>query len=71
MSEVTKIEYYVIDDPKSILESIVIGDGTMALLYDSLWTRESMEWPSIDELRPRKAKVVQSTKMVMADILGL
>lgn len=56
------------DDPQPILESIVTGDETMVLYYDPLSKRESMEWRRPDERRPIKAKVVQSTKKVMATI---
>lgn len=56
------------DNPKPILESIVTSDETMVLFYDPLSKRESMEWRRPDEPRPRKAKVVQSTKKVMATI---
>ena len=56
------------DDPKPILGTTVTRDETMVLFYDPLSKRESMEWRRPDEPRPRKAKVVQSTKKVMVTI---
>jgi len=46
------------------LESIVTGDETMVLYYDSLSKRKSMEWRKPDEAPPRKAKITQSAKIV-------
>lgn len=53
---------------KSYLESIVTGDETMVLYYDPLSKRESMEWRRLGEKPPRKAKVTQSTKKIMATV---
>ena len=53
---------------KQVLESIVTGDETMVLYYDSLSKRESMEWRKPGEVPPRKAKVTQSTKKIMETI---
>ena len=53
---------------KQVLESIVTGDETMVLYFDPLSKRESMEWHKAGEAPPRKAKVTQSTKKVMAMI---
>ena len=53
---------------KQVLESIVTGDETMVLYYDPLSKRESMEWRKPGEAPPRKAKVTQSTKKIMATI---
>lgn len=47
---------------KIVLESIVTGDETMALYYDPLSKRESMEWRKPVEVPLRKAKVTQSAK---------
>jgi hypothetical protein len=43
-----------------IIDSIVMGDGTMVLYYDPESKRESMEWRYNGEVPPRKVKV--STK---------
>ena len=40
----------------------------MVLYYDPLSKRGSMEWRKPDEALPRKAKVTQSTKKIMATI---
>ena len=51
---------------KQVLESVVTGDVTMVLYYVPLSKRESMEWRKPGEAPPRKAKVTQSTKKLMA-----
>lgn len=56
------------DNPDEFLKTIVTGDETMVLYYDPLSKRESMEWRRPSEPRPKKAKVTQSTKKVMATI---
>ena len=53
---------------KQVLESIVTGDETMVLYYDPLTKSESMEWHKPGEALPRKAKVTQSAKKIMATI---
>jgi len=53
---------------KEVLESIVTGDETMVLYYDPLLKRESLEWRKPVEAPPRKAKVTQSAKKIMATI---
>jgi len=50
------------------MESIVTGDETMGLHYDPLSKRESVEWHKPGEASPRKAKVTQPTKKIMATI---
>ena len=55
-------------DPVNVIRSIVTGDETMVLYYDPLSKRESMEWRKPGEKRPRKAKVTQSAKKIMATI---
>ena len=53
---------------KKVLQSIVTGDETMVLYHDPLSKRESMEWRFPGEPPPRKAKVTQSSKKIMATI---
>ena len=53
---------------KEVVESVVTGDETMVLYYDPLSKRKSMEWRKPGEAPPRKAKVAQSTKKIMATI---
>ncbi|XP_046976469.1 histone-lysine N-methyltransferase SETMAR-like [Vanessa cardui] len=53
---------------KEVLDSIVTGDETMVLYYDPLSKRESMEWRRPSSPRPKKAKVSQSQKKIMATI---
>lgn len=55
-------------EPKPVIETIVTGDETMVLYYDPLSKRESMEWRRKGEAPPRKFRVCQSTKKVMATI---
>jgi hypothetical protein len=55
-------------DPKAVLKTIATGDETMVLYYDPLPKKESMEWRRQGETPPRKFRVCQSTKMVMAPI---
>ena len=54
---------------KQVLESAVTGDETMVLYYDPLSKRESVEWRKPGEAPPRKVKVTQSAKTIMATIL--
>lgn len=63
----TFLELYY-GDPEGVMESLVTGDETMVLYYDPLSRRESMEWHRKGEPVPKKAKVVQSTKKIMATI---
>lgn len=56
------------EDQKGVIESIVTGDETMVLYYDPTSKRDSMEWHRKGEPAPKKAKVTQSTKKVMATI---
>lgn len=56
------------DQPTEIFERIVTGDETMVLYYDPESKRESMEWRFKGEQPPRKAKVQQSTKKLMATV---
>jgi hypothetical protein len=51
-----------------VIESIVTGDENMALYYDPLSKRESMEWRHPGSPRPKKAKATQSRKKVTATI---
>jgi len=51
---------------KHVLESTVTGDETMVLYYERLSKRKSMEWRKPDEAPPRKAKVTQSAKKIVA-----
>jgi hypothetical protein len=55
-------------DPKAVLETIATGDETMVLYYDPLLKKESMEWRRKGETPPRKLRVCQSTRMVIATI---
>jgi histone-lysine N-methyltransferase SETMAR len=55
-------------DQKKVIESIVTGDETMVLYYDPTSKRDSMEWHRKGEPAPKKARVSQSTKKVMATI---
>lgn len=56
------------ENPDEFLRSIVTGDETMVLYYDPLSKKESMEWRKPGEAPPRKARVTQSTKKVMATV---
>lgn len=56
------------ENPVDVLKTIVTGDETMVLYYDPLSKRESMEWRRKGEAPPRKFRVCQSTKKVMATI---
>ena len=51
---------------KQVLKSFVPGDETMVLYYNSLSKRESVEWRKPGEAPPRKVKVTQSAKKIMA-----
>jgi len=53
---------------KQVLKSFVPGDETMVLYYNSLSKRESVEWRKPGEAPPRKVKVTQSAKKIMATI---
>ncbi|KAL0828929.1 hypothetical protein ABMA28_003828 [Loxostege sticticalis] len=53
---------------KEVLDSIVTGDETMVLYHDPLSKKESMEWRRPSSPRPKKAKVTQSQKKIMATI---
>lgn len=56
------------DDQEAVIQSIVTGDETMILYYDPTSKRDSMEWHRKGEPAPKKAKVNQSVKKLMATI---
>lgn len=56
------------EDKEKILQQIVTGDETMVLHDDPLSKKDSMKWRKKGESAPKKAKVTQSVKKIMATI---
>jgi len=53
---------------RTFLLSILTGEETKVLYYNPLSMRESMEWRKLGEVLSSKAKVLQSTKKVIATL---